>query len=171
VTATMRRWRLAGLLALSAVLIVCGVVLLERADHLRTTGPVANRAYVDMSATTEVTGQVTTALNAVLSYDYTRPQVAAAAAKRWLAGDAPAQYRLLFQQLQKLAAGQQLTLVARVVTTGVSFLDSTHANLLVFLDQQSTRASDQKSSVSAAQVQISASKIDGGWRITELRPL
>ena len=107
----------------------------------------------------------------MLSYDYAHPQVAAAAAKKWLAGDAPAQYKVLFAQLQQLAPGQKLTLVAKVVTAGVTSLNADRAQLLVFVDQQSTRASDGRSSVSAAQVQIGAQLKDGLWQITELHPL
>jgi Mce-associated membrane protein len=131
----------------------------------------SNRAIVDKAATGQLVGQVSTALNAVLSYDYTEPQVARAAAKRWLAGDAPKQYALLFAELQKTAHGQNLTLSAKVSTAGVKSLRGNAAQLLVFVDQQSTRASDHQSSVSAAQVQIAAHRYGSTWKITELKPL
>lgn len=39
------------------------------------------------------------------------------------------------------------------------------------LDQSSQRADDKEASISAAQIAISAKKVDGAWRITELKPL
>jgi Mce-associated membrane protein len=162
---------LAILLAVAAALIAVGVVALVRTSTLRTHGPMANHALTDKNATEQVIGQVSTALAQVLSYDYTKPQLAQQAAKRWLAGDAPKQYQTLFAELQKLAPGQHLTLTARVVTAGVKSLDGGTAHLLVFVDQQSTRASDNASSVSAAQVQITAVKHGGMWQITYLSPL
>ena len=78
---------------------------------------------------------------------------------------------MLFTQLQKRAPGQKLTFIAKVVTAGVSTLAGDSAQLLVFLDQKSTRASDGQSSVAAAQVLISAKLQGGTWRITELKPL
>lgn len=157
-----------ALFVLAAVLVVAGTLLLT---HPRSTGAPSNDAVVDQSRTTEVVGQVSTALNEVLSYSYTDPSQNSAAAKRWLTGDAVGQYRVLFTQLQKRAPGQKLTFVAKVVTAGVSSLEGNSAQLLVFLDQKSTRASDGESSVAAAQVLISAQQQGATWRITELKPL
>lgn len=160
-----------ALLVLAAALVATGVVLLVRAGQADDSAASRNDALVDSRATSRVIAQVSTGLNQVLSYDYRKPQVARAAADRWLTGDAPAQYRELFGQLQKLAPGQKLTLVAKVSTAGVTFLRGDTARLLVFLDQQSTRASDGQSSVAAAQVQITAVYGDGRWRIRELKPI
>ncbi|SHF82501.1 Mce-associated membrane protein [Jatrophihabitans endophyticus] len=160
-----------ALLALAAALVVVGVVFLVRAHGLDDEPAARNAALVDRGTTSAVVAQVSTGLNEVLSYDYRRPQVAQAAAKRWLTGDAPAQYQQLFTALRKLAPGQQLTFVARVSTAGVTDLRDRTAQLLVFLDQRSTRASDQQSSVSAAQVRITAVRSHDRWQISELVPL
>jgi Mce-associated membrane protein len=88
-----------------------------------------------------------------------------------LVGAALKQYNVLFAALQKKASGQQLTLTAKVVTAGVTYLQGDRAQLLVFLDQTSTRASDGKTSASAAQLQISAELAHGSWRISNLIPL
>lgn len=161
----------AVLLALALVCAVAGTIFVLRAHTLRGEANGTDRAVIDAKLTSQVVGQVSTGLAQVLSYDYAHPQVAQAAARKWLAGDAPAQYKVLFTQLQQLAGGQKLTLVAKVVSAGVTSLSSNRAQLLVFVDQQSTRASDGRSSVSAAQVQIGASKRGDLWQITELRPL
>jgi Mce-associated membrane protein len=146
-------------------------VFLIRTNHLNNESANQNSAVADSSRSSEVIGEVSTALNQVLSYDYRNPAVAQAAAKRWLTGAAPAQYTTLFDQLQKLAPGQKLTLVAKVSVAGVTYLHGDRARLLVFLDQQSTRASDGQSSISAAQVRIDAVRQGNVWRIDGLVPL
>lgn len=168
-----RGWTSIPVLAMVALAIVCavaGVVLLT------TTGgsdaaPDPNRAVVDRAGTTEVIGQVDTALQRVLSYDYANPDATHTAAQQTLVGDALKQYNVLFDALQQKAGGQQLTLTAKVVTAGVTSLEGTRAELLVFLDQSSTRASDGTTGTSAAQIRISAVKQGGTWRISELVPL
>jgi Mce-associated membrane protein len=166
-TATRKNLLAVALFLLAAALVVTGTLLIAhpRAEHS------ANTAFADRPATTQVVGQVSTALNQVLSYSYSSPQPTSAAASKWLAGDAVGQYRLLFTQLRQRAPGQKLSLVTRVVTAGVSSLQGDTAQLLVFLDQKSTRASDNQSSVAAAQVLITAHRTGSLWKITELKAL
>jgi Mce-associated membrane protein len=159
------------LIVLSAALVVVGVAFVVRTHQLTGQKANSNHAISDANRTSEVIGEVSTALNQVFSYDYSKPQVAQAAAKRWLTGSAPAQYRTLFDQLAKLAPGQKLTFVAKVSVAGVTNLAGSHARLLVFLDQESTRATDGQSSISAAQVRIGAVRDGNTWRIDDIHPL
>jgi hypothetical protein len=107
----------AMLLGIAAVLLAAAAAFFVRADYLRHHGAAANTALTNRSATSQVIGQVSTALNQVLSYSgYT-------------------------------------------------------AQLLVFLDQRSTWASDNESSVSAPQVQITAVLHNSTWQITELHSI
>jgi Mce-associated membrane protein len=159
------------LIAVTLALVAAGVIFLIRAGDERNSGAAANHAVIDTTTTNAVIGQVSTALNQVLSYSYTAPQTAQRAAAQWLAGDAVGQYKDLFVQLNERAPGQKLSFVAKVITAGVTTLKGNTASLLVFLDQESTRASDHESSVAAAQVQITAVRHGSLWRITELQPL
>lgn len=158
----------AALLVLAVALAVIGTLFVVRAADLHGERATTNRALVDPGATSEVIGQVSNAVNLVFSYDYAKPQVEQAAAKRYLTGQAPGQYKTLFDQLQKLAPGQKLTFVAKVSTAGVTTLSGNHATLLVFLDQESTRASDGQSSISAAQVNIGAVRHGNVWQIDNI---
>ena len=115
-------------------------------------------------------GQVDSALQRILSYDYSDPGPTQASAEQVLVGKAATQYRQLFAALRSKAAGQKLTLQAKVVTAGVTQLSATDAQLLVFLDQSSTRASDGTTSSSAAQIKVSAIFQGGRWKINELQP-
>lgn len=157
------------MLACAVALAAAGVVLLVLGAR-GSSGP-SNRAVVDRTSTAEVIGQVDTALQRVLSYKYDDPTATKTAADQMLVGAALKQYNVLFAALQKKASGQQLTLTAKVVTAGVTYLQGDRAQLLVFLDQTSTRASDGKTSASAAQLQISAELAHGSWRISNLIPL
>ena len=157
-----------GMATGAAVLAAAGGVLLATAPHGAAGG---NVAVIDAAKTSEVVGQVDTALTRVLSYRYADPAATRAAAQQVLVGDAAHQYDVLFAALQKRAGGEKLTLTAKVVSAGVTSLVGDRAQLLVFLDQTSTRASDGTTSASAAQLRIAAVRTGGSWRISELVPL
>ena len=160
-----------GLLVVAVLLAGLGVGFEIRAHQLRSTSSAANAALADQAETTEVSGQVTTALTKVLSYSYSNAGPTQQAAGQLLTGDAAGQYKTLFAALQKKAPGEKLTLAAKVVVAGVKQLDGNTAQLLVFLDQSSTRASDKSSATSAAQLDVTAVKVNGSWKISELLPL
>ena len=54
---------------------------------------------------------------------------------------------------------------------GVKQLRGDKAELLVFLDQSSKRATDAEASLSAAQLAVGAKKVNGSWKIVSLKPL
>lgn len=167
---SVRRALVPGLITLVGLLLVAaGVVLLV--TRAGAGGDTSNRALVDQAETTQVIGQVSQALDQVLSYDYTKPEASQQAATQLLVGDASKQYTTLFDALKAKAGDQQLTLTAKTVVVGVSNLTSNQADLLVFLNQQSTRKSDGATSTSAAQIQITAVKRDGDWKISGLLAL
>lgn len=159
------------LVALGVVAVLCllgGTFALVETDAIRSTESASNLAVVDGELSTEVEGQVATALNQVLSYDHADPGPTEAAAERVLTGEAAEQYDTLFAELEERAEGQDLTQTTRVAVIGVSHLTETDADLLVFLDQVSERAADESSNVAAAQLKVSAVKREGSWLISSL---
>jgi Mce-associated membrane protein len=170
--ASLREWTsvpVLSMLSVAVIAVVAGILLFV--DPFRSSAaPNPNQAVVDRQATFEVIGQVDTALQHILSYNYADPGATQTAAKQVLVGDAAHQFQVLFDALQKKANGQQLTLSAKVVQSGVYTLAGTNAELLVFLDQTSVRKSDGTTAVSPAQIQVSAVKQGGVWRINELHP-
>jgi Mce-associated membrane protein len=155
---------------LAVVLLAVGVVLLVAAPGGSSQSNL-NVAVVHSQTTAQVVGQVDTALERVLSYKYSDPGPTKTAAQQALVGPALQQYNVLFNALQQKAGTQKLTLVSKVVASGVTSLVGTKAQLLVFLDQSSTRASDGKTSAVAAQIQVGAVETNGVWKINELVPL
>lgn len=171
-TQAIREWTRTPVLAMLSAALVCliaGIVFFVDPFH-SSAAPNPNRAVIDRQDTFEVIGQVDTALQHILSYNYANPGATQTAAKQVLVGDAAHQFQVLFDQLKQKAGGQQLTLSAKVVQSGVYSLTDDSADMLVFLDQTSTRKSDGTTAVSPARIQVSAVKQGGVWRISELRP-
>lgn len=166
----MKPWRRA-VEVLVVLMLVIGAIGWIRAAQLNDNSSARNLSVVDRAATTEVVDAVSRGLVAVLSYAYDDPGTTQAAADQVLTGAAQSQQKTLFAELSKKAPGQKLTLSARVEAAGVTKLDSSHATLLVFLDQSSQRASDKQATVSAAQLSVTAVRVDGVWKISGLQPL
>lgn len=130
-----------------------------------------NRAVIDATASAQVQSEVSRGLTQVLSYDYADPGRTTSALDAVLSGAARKEYDTLFASLQERAPGQQLVLTAAVQGAAVKELTGDTAKLLVFLDQSSRRADDKEASVSAAQLAVTAKKVNGAWTITGLKPL
>jgi Mce-associated membrane protein len=128
-----------------------------------------DRAVLDGVATTDVTGDVTTALTRIFSYTPTDVDAAQRAASQVLTGAAAAQYTKIFGQVRRQAPAQRVTLTTRVVRAGVISLTGDTARLLVFLDQTATRAGKADGTPAAAQLTVTARRDDGHWTITELK--
>jgi Mce-associated membrane protein len=163
----LRHWPL----LLAVVLLAGAGVAFWQADRVRDTDHVGNHAVVDDAASTDVQSAVSAALVRVFSFDYSDPEPTQQAADELLAGDARSEYDQLFATLEEKAPGQRLVLTAQVQVAAVQELTGDRATLLVFLDQASQRASDEESSISAAQLSVDAERTDGSWRIVALRPL
>lgn len=157
--------------ALAAVLLAVGLVGLWKTFELRGDDASDNGAVIHSKQTAQVQAAVTQALGRVLTYDFQDPATTEAAADALLSGKARSEYDTLFASLQQRAPGQQLKLTAQVQAVGVKQLRGDTATLLVFLDQSSQRAADSESSVSAAQLAVTAKKTGSTWKITALKPL
>ena len=114
---------------------------------------------------------VSDALTRILTFDHTDPDATREAADEVLAGSARDEYDELYAVLLDQTASQQLTLTTSVTSVGVKRLDGSEAELLVFLDQSSTRGTDGAASLAAAQLAVTAEKHDGRWVVTGLDPL
>lgn len=158
-------------LVLAVVLVAIGAFGAFRAYEMRTTPAAQNEAIVDASTTAEVQAFISQGLVQVLTYDFANPEATTAAAEQVLAGDAREEYDRLFDDLAARAPGQQLVLDARVQSVAVTELDGDTAEALVFLDQTSQRATDQEATISAAQLNITATRDGDTWTITDLTTL
>lgn len=158
-------WAVAGALAL------VGAYGFWQAHELRSTPAAENLAVVDASLTAEVQSFVTQGLTQVLTYDWSDPEATTAAADQMLAGAARSEYDTLFADLQAKAPDQEITLTAAVQSVAVKELAEDSAEVLVFLDQTSQRATDGEASIAAAQLAVTIEKNGDTWQITGLQPL
>ncbi len=137
------------------------------ADSLTAGADSTNRAITDGAATSEVRGKLTVAVERALSYNYTDLDATAVAVKETLAGNAVCEYDQLFGQLKTLAPQQKLVLTTKVREMGVQRLEGDQADLLVFVDQSTTRTDQNQTSASGAQFGIRAERQGGVWKITD----
>jgi Mce-associated membrane protein len=158
-------------LALAVILFILAGVLGWQARSLRDDPALVNRAQLDESIGDGVSAAVSRGLTQVLSYDYAQPDRTRNAADQVLSGQARDEYDTLFASLQDRAPDQKLVLTAQVQVAAIRQLSDDRATLLVFVDQSSTRAKDKESSVSAAQLSITAKRSGATWVITGLKPL
>lgn len=160
-----------GALVVAGVLTVAALAFFGWAYVQQNTDHVGNHAVVDVDATSEVQTEVSQALVRVFSYDHADPAPTLQAADELLAGQARDEYDTLFAGLEEEAPDQQLLLTAQVQIAAVKELSDDRASLLVFVDQASQRASDDESSISAAQLFVDAELVDGTWKVTGLETL
>jgi Mce-associated membrane protein len=147
----------------------------DEADALRGQAGAANVALTDPARTSEVTGQVTDAVNALFSYDYADTAKTQQAAAGRLSGRAVGQYDSMLAQVRAQATAQKLVLTTTVTDSAVEMLEGDRARLLIFADQRNTRTSGGTSgkdtTYAAAMLAVDAARQHGAWKITNIDTL
>lgn len=160
---------LAGLLVvLTAAAVFFGIA----GAALRSTPAAQNTALVDVGATAQVTQQLGDAVKTVYSYDFARLDQNEAAARAVILPSFEAQYNQLFGQVRKLAPQQQAVVTATIATSAVREIDGDKAVVVIFLDQQVTRAQadNQPQQLAAAgRLTVTGQLVDGTWKISDVQ--
>ncbi|MGN9790119.1 hypothetical protein ACTMTU_03305 [Streptomyces sp. OZ13] len=137
-----------------------------RADDLRDRPAARNTALTDIARTSEVKGQVTTAVEAVFSYNFADAGALDRAAKTHLTGRAVQQHGEMLAAVVKEGPQQKLVLTTTVTGSGVEQIDEDRARVLVYADQSNTRtATKEETTYAAAMLAVDAVHKDGTWRI------
>ncbi|MEV0682091.1 hypothetical protein AB0I60_36770 [Actinosynnema sp. NPDC050436] len=147
----------------AAVLVGLGVWLQGQAGNSRY-----NKALVDSGGTTEVAGQVREAVEKAFSYNYADVASTEKAAGELLLGKAKCQYLAIFGPVKTLAPEQKLVVTVKAVSSGVTSLDDDRATVLLFLDQVTTRTTDNQSGGGIAMMRAGAQKADGRWKVDNM---
>ncbi|WP_328607265.1 hypothetical protein OG943_46585 [Amycolatopsis sp. NBC_00345] len=155
---------------MAVVLAAAGAWFTLEAHAAATSAATTNQALTDVNATADVTSAVSLALNKVFSYSYDKTDVTEKAAAVVLRGKARDSYDKLFADVLRMAPSQKIVLASRVSEVSVQQLDGNHAQLLAFLDQSATRADNGTTSTAAAQLSVTAERVDGSWVVTDLSP-
>ncbi|RZQ64923.1 hypothetical protein EWH70_07505 [Amycolatopsis suaedae] len=161
--------RVLPLVVVALVLTGLGTWFTIEARQLTGSSSAANTALVDVNATAEVDAAVTSALNRIFSYSHADTAATERAAASVLRGKALDDYRVLFERVRADAPAQKLVLTSRVVSTAVQRIDGDGATVLAFLTQSATRAG-VPAGTAAAQLSVTAQRVDGTWLITGLTP-
>src|SRR5262249_27432367 len=152
-----RGGRVAGALgAATVVLGGFGVWATLHANSERSSAAAQNTALTDGPATAAVRREIAAAVNTIFSYSYANTAATRRAAQGLLTGRAVRQYDSLFALVTKNAPTQKLVVTTRVTNTGVELLDGNRARLLVFANQQDTRAGSGQTSYAGAMFAVTA---------------
>lgn len=127
-----------------------------------------NSALTDNVTTSQVIGQINSAVNTIFSYKYTNVDDTKKAAQNALVGKALCQYNNLFKLVQQNAPQQKLVLTTQVVNSGVQSLQGDLARVVIFADQQDTRTDTNQTSYAGAQFAVNAQRINGQWKISNI---
>ncbi|MGH3876588.1 MAG: hypothetical protein ACRDSK_06060 [Actinophytocola sp.] len=166
------RKRAATQLSVAVVLTVAAIVLAGLAvwfrgesDSLRSAD--SNTALTDSGTSSEVVGQLKSAIEETFSYNYTDLQATQKAVDETLTGKARCEYDQLFGQVKTLAPKQKIVMVTAVRDIALIRLDGDRAEALVFIDQSSTRVDVNNSVAGEAQFAVLAHREGDAWKITE----
>jgi Mce-associated membrane protein len=165
-----RSWRIAAALgAVTVVLTGFGVWATLHASNLRSNAAAqANTALTDGPATAAVRREISAAVNTIFSYNYADTAATRRAAQRVLTGPAVRQYNTLFALVTKNAPAQKLVVTTKVSSSGVELLNGNRARLLVFANQQDTRAGTGQTSYAGAMFAVTALRQGGRWKIENI---
>lgn len=131
------------------------------------TGAADNRAVIDGEANLEVVGEVSAAVETVLSYDYTRLDENERAAGEVITGGYVEEYRATFAGIRRAATEQRLVVTTTVLVAGVRQLGADRAELIATTSHDSAR--DGTRANAPGRVVVVANRVGGRWKIAQLR--
>jgi Mce-associated membrane protein len=159
--------------SVAIILVVVAIVFVGLAVFFRgkanelSSGDAGNTALTDSAATSQVKGQLTTAVQQTFSYNYTDLDATAKAVKENLTGKALCEYNLLFGEVKQYAPEQKIVLRTTVHELAVVRIDGDRAEALVYIDQLSTRVDVNKTVAVEGQFAVQAKRDGDHWKITE----
>jgi len=152
----------------TVVLAGFGVWATLEAHSMRATAAPQNIAVTNGAVTSAVNHQIVSAVNTVFSYNYADTGATRQAAQGLLTGPAIRQYNTYFALVTKDAPTQKLVVTTRVTNSGVELLSGNRARVLVFANQQDTRAGTKQTSYAGALFAVTAVRQGGKWKIENI---
>jgi Mce-associated membrane protein len=125
-----------------------------------------NLAFVDPAATRAVAAQVTTAVEAIYSYDWAQLDQSETRALSYITGDYAGQYRQSFTLVRQQAPRLRAKLTSTVVQAGVQTLTPSQATLLLLVNQEGQRGDNPNPLRAGIQLSVTAVKVDGRWKVS-----
>jgi len=163
------RLRLPAVLGVVTVMLgAFGAWATVQAHNQRADNAQQNLALTNGPATSAVRHQVTSAIQAIFSYSYTDTAKTRRDAQNLLTGPAIRQYDQLFSLVEKDAPTQKLVVTTSVTNSGVEFLTGSRARVLIFANQQDSRAGTGQTSYAGAMFAVTAVQTGGTWKISNI---
>jgi Mce-associated membrane protein len=163
------RLRLPAVLGVATVLLGgFGAWATVQAHNQRAANAQQNLALTNGPATSAVRHQVSSAIQAIFSYSYADTAKTRRDAQNLLTGPAIRQYNQLFSLVQKDAPTQKLVVTTSVTNSGVEFLTGSRARILIFANQQDSRAGTGQTSYAGAMFAVTAVLTGGTWKISNI---
>jgi Mce-associated membrane protein len=137
-----------------------------------TSGPVSNGAVIDVGGTAELVGQSREAIEKIFSYDFTRLDESADAARTMSTGAFTARYMAVFDQtIRQPAQQQQLRQTATVANIGVISMHGDQATVMALTQFSAQRTTTGQSTNAPGLLRLQMQKVDGRWKLADLAPL
>jgi len=163
------RVAIAAVLGIATIVIgTLGIWAAVAAHNLHAASANANTALVDDSATGSVERAISSAVDTVFSYNYADTARTKAAAQHLLTGPAIRQYNRLFGLVQQQAPKEKLVVTTRVTDVGVELLTGGRARLLIFANQQDSKAGTSQATYGGAMFAVTAVNQRGRWLIESI---
>jgi Mce-associated membrane protein len=167
---TTRAMWIWGTLALVFVLLaaIFGALWFNQENN----GPAANRALIDVGATSLVAQQVGEAVKTVYSYDFARLDENEKNARAVITPKFEQQFTQLFSDVRAKAPAQKAVVTATVALTGVRQITGDTAVVVLFMNQIATRTAEtgpQQQLASAGRLTVTAKNIGGTWKIEDVQ--
>jgi Mce-associated membrane protein len=161
--------RLIAVMALAVATLVFGGLAAwfgTEAGSLNGEPSAQNQALANPSETSRVTSQVTSAINALFSYNYAEPGSTTKAASRVLTGAAVKEYAALFAEVKEKAPKEKLIITTKVSSAGVELLTPDAARVLVFATESDGSAGASTPSTAGAMLAVNMVRDGGTWKIS-----
>ena len=161
-----RAWVQLVLLVLVIVALVALAAVFRGQAERASTGAARNQAVIDTGANTELVGQVSKAIETVLSYDYTKLDENEKAAREVITGGYVQEYDKTFAEIRKSATEQKVVLKTTVLLAGVKQLGPERAELIATMNLDSVK--DGAPVSAPGRVAVVANRVDGRWKIAQV---
>jgi Mce-associated membrane protein len=156
-----------GIARVVTALTVIIVSLASPASAQEATGP-ENRALIDITRTGELLTHAKQASEQLFTYSYTDLRKHDAVFAVLSTDEFRAKYTELFADVVSQAGDMKLTVTSTVKDAAVRVLNDDHAEVLVFLDQNSTRGDTNATTAAASMFLVTFRPVDGDWKVSDI---
>ncbi|WP_028937649.1 hypothetical protein [Pseudonocardia spinosispora] len=159
--------------ALVAVLLLVGLLgggaaylMQGKAAVAARTTPSSNLALIDMAATAQVKGEITSAVQTIYSYDSKSLDQSEPKALALITGDYANEFKQTYAAVRKLGQKMHVSLASTVAEAGVESLTERRATLLMMVNQIGRQGDNGQPLKAQVRLSVTVQKIGGQWKVS-----